>query len=72
MTGPYSDRWPANPGRNDSWNWQSTETCVEAERLLDQGTDDDQVVVAVDRYTIENLILNAVHEIGEWLRFDGQ
>lgn len=26
----------------------------------------------VARYTIENLILNAVHEIGEWLRSDGE
>jgi hypothetical protein len=29
------------------------------------------LVAEVGRYTIENLILNAVHEIGEWLRFDG-
>lgn len=72
MTGPDSDRWPANPEENDSWNWLSTETCAEAERLFDQGADDDQLVVAVGRYTVENLILNAVHEIGEWLRFDGQ
>ena len=72
MTGPDSDRWPANPEGNDSWNWLSTETCSEAERLFDRGADDDQLVVAVGRYTVENLILNAVHEIGEWLRFDGQ
>lgn len=72
MTGPDSDRWPANPERDDSWNWLSTETCFEAERLFDQGADDDQLVVAVGRYTVENLILNAVHEIGEWLRFDGR
>lgn len=72
MTGPDSDRWPANPGQSDSWNWQSTETCVEAETLFDQGANDDQLVVAVGRYTVENLILNAIHEIGEWLRFDGR
>ncbi len=72
MTGPDSDRWPANPEGNDSWNWLSTETCSEAESLFDQGADDDQLVVAVGRYTVENLILNAVHEIGEWLRFDGK
>jgi hypothetical protein len=72
MTGPDSDRWPANPEEHDSWNWLSTETCFEAERLLVQGADDDQLVVAVGRYTVENLILNAVHEIGEWLRFDGR
>ena len=72
MTGPDSDRWPANPEGNASWNWLSTEACFEAERLLVQGADDDQLVVAVGRYTVENLILNAVHEIGEWLRFDGR
>ena len=72
MTGPDSDRWPANPEGNDSWNWLSTETCSEAERLFDLGADDGQLVVAVGRYTVENLILNAVHEIGEWLRFDGR
>lgn len=72
MTGPDSDSWPASPGQAESWNWQSTDTCVEAERLVAQGADDDQVVIAVGRYTIENLILNAVHEIGEWLRFDGR
>ena len=75
MTGPDSDRWPANTEGNDdadSWNWQSAETCVEAETLFRQGADDEQLVVAVARYTVENLILNAVHEIGEWLRFDGR
>lgn len=36
------------------------------------GKDDDRLVAVVGRYTIENLILNAVHEIGEWLRFDGR
>ena len=72
MTGPDSDRWPAKPESNDSWNWHSSQTCTEAESLLQQGADDDQLVVAVGRYTVENLVLNAVHEIGEWLRFDGR
>ncbi len=72
MSGPDSDRWPANAEGTESWNWQSPETCVEAEDLLDQAADDDQLVIAVARYTVENLILNAVHEIGEWLRFDGR
>lgn len=72
MTGPNSDGWPANPEGNDSWNWLSTETCLEAERLFDHGADDDQLAVAVGRYTVENLILNAIHEVGEWLRFDGR
>lgn len=72
MSGPDSDGWPANIAGDDSWNWLSAETCVEAERLLAQGASDDQLVDAVGRYGVENLILNAVHEIGEWLRFDGQ
>lgn len=72
MTGPDSDRWPAEPDGNDSWNWQSSQTCIEAESLFQQGADDDELLVAVGRYTVENLVLNAVHEIGEWLRFDGR
>ena len=72
MTGPDSDRWPAIPERSESWNWQSIGICFEAETLFDQGANDDQLVVAVGRYTVENLILNAIHEIGEWLRFDGR
>ena len=72
MCRPDSDRWPANTQRNESWNWQSPETCAEAENLFDQAADDDQLLIAVGRYTVLNLILNAVHEIGEWFRFDGR
>jgi hypothetical protein len=72
MTGPDSDLWPAGAGPAKSWDWQSSHTCAEAEELLDRGADDDELVIAVGRYAIENLILNAVHEIGEWLRFDGE
>lgn len=72
MSGPDSDQWPASSEQTQQWNWQSSETCTEAERLLRQGADDAVVVMAVGRYTLENLILNAVHEIGEWLRFDGR
>lgn len=50
---------------------ESAPTCVGAERLFDDGADDDQLVMAVGRYTIENLILDAVHQIGDWFRFDG-
>jgi hypothetical protein len=72
MTGPDSDRWPATPDDSSSWNWLSSHVCAEADRLIDNGADDNQLLLVVGRYTVENLILNAVHEIGEWFRFDGK
>ena len=72
MMGPDSDRWPAISEEATSWDWQSDSPCVEAGALADDGADDDCLLAVVSRYTIENLILNAVHEIGEWFRFDGR
>ena len=72
MTGPDADKWPAITDDSLSWDWQSSEPCMEAMDLEAAGAEDDCLVAAVGRYTIENLILNAVHEIGEWLRFDGR
>lgn len=71
MTGPDSDLWPAISDENH-WDWQSSEPCAEVGPLIDEGADDDRLLAAVGRYTMENLILNAVHEIGEWFRFDGR
>ena len=72
MEGPDSDRWPVVGNEAVSWDWQSNTACDEADELAGAGADDDQLLAVVARYTIENLILNAVHEIGEWLRLDGQ
>jgi hypothetical protein len=72
MEGPDSDRWPVVGDEAASWNWQSNECCDEADALAVAGADDDEILAVVARYTIENLILNAVHEIGEWLRLDGE
>lgn len=72
MTGPDSDLWPANADDDRPWNWQSSTPCGEVADLASEGANDDRLLAAVARYTIENLILNAVHEIGEWLRFDGR
>lgn len=71
MTGPDSDRWPTVSDEITSWDWQSGTECDVA-RLAAAGADDDELLAVVARYTVENLILNAVHEIGEWFRFDGQ
>jgi hypothetical protein len=71
MTGPDSDLWPTVSDEITSWDWQSATEC-EVARLADAGLDDDGLLAVVARYTIENLILNAVHEIGEWFRFDGE
>ena len=71
MVGPDSDLWPAIADAPRSWDWQSSAPCLEVASLADDGADDDCLLAVVGRYTIENLILNAVHEIGEWLRFDG-
>ena len=72
MTGADSDLWPANSEYAASWDWQSSEPCAEVAHLAENGADDDRLLAVVGRYTIENLILNAIHEIGEWFRFDGR
>lgn len=72
MMGPDSDRWPATSTDATAWDWQSSAPCGEVAALTDEGADDDCLLAVVSRYTIENLILNAVHEIGEWFRFDGR
>lgn len=72
MTGPDSDLWPTIDSRPVAWDWQSNAPCHELARLDAAGATDHELLDVVGRYTIENLILNAVHEIGEWLRFDGR
>lgn len=72
MTGPDADRWPSTDGPDREWNWQSSHPCVEAMTLAASGAGDDRVLAAIGRYTVENLVLNATHEIGEWLRLDGR
>jgi hypothetical protein len=72
MAGPDSDRWSTPTGEVTAWDWQSNVACAEVGRLLDEHAGDDALLAASARYTIENLILNAVHEIGEWLRLDGE
>ncbi len=72
MTGPDSDRWPLTDGPDREWNWQSSAACIEAMEMAASGADDDRLLSVVSRYAVENLILNAVHEIGEWLRIDGR
>ena len=72
MTGPDSDLWPTVSEQTTAWDWQSSAPCVEVADLANEGADDDRLLAVVGRYTIENLILNAVHEIGEWFRFDGR
>lgn len=72
MTGPDSDLWPAVSDQVKAWDWQSNAPCKQLAGLAEEGADDDSLLAVVCRYTIENLILNAVHEIGEWFRFDGQ
>ncbi len=80
MTGPDSDAWSTagfdgggEPSASwPSWDWQSNEPCLDAMSLADAGADDDELVEVAARYTLENLILNATHEIGEWLRYDAR
>lgn len=72
MSGPDSALWFANSSATQEWNWQSDTPCSEAATLADEGADDDQLLAVVSRYAVENLILNSVHEIGEWFRFDGE
>lgn len=72
MSGPDSDLWPSTDGPDQEWNWQSSDACAEATELGEAGATDEQVLAVVSRYALENLVLNAVHEIGEWFRFDGR
>jgi hypothetical protein len=73
MTGPDSDAWAtASAGGEDdqSWDWQAEEACDGASLLVSAGAADDDLLDLVSRYTLQNLVLNATHEVGEWLRFD--
>jgi hypothetical protein len=75
MTGPDSDAWStaSADGRDDpSWDWQAGEACHGAGALVAAGAGDDELLDLVSRYTLENLVLNATHEVGEWLRFDAR
>lgn len=72
MTGPDSDLWPTISEQLQAWDWQSNAPCVELACLVDEGADDDCLLAVAARYALVNLVLNAVHEIGEWFRFDGQ
>ena len=75
MTGPDSDSWwaaAAGDVRDQSWNWHSNTSCCEAMRLASTGAGDDVPLSAISRYTLENLVLNAAHEIGGWFPFDGR
>jgi hypothetical protein len=75
MEGPDSDAWStADAGEipDRSWDWQSSLACDEAMALAAAGGDDQSLLESASRYTLENLVLNAVHEIGEWLRFDAR
>jgi hypothetical protein len=75
MSGPDSEQWLAaeSPGiEQRSWDWQSLAVCPDLAELTLSGADDERLLAVVSRYAIENLILNATHEIGEWLRFDAQ
>lgn len=72
MTGPDSDQWPAVSSQQHSWNWQSSEACTTVTEMINGGAGDVALLEVAGRYTLENLVLNAVHEIGEWLRFDGE
>jgi hypothetical protein len=55
-------------GAEAAWDWQSDTTLPP----LPPGADDDTLLAAAGRYTLHNLVLNAAHEVGEWLRLDGR
>jgi hypothetical protein len=55
-----------------SWDWQSCDACEEVMLLAEEGAGDDTLLAVASRYTFENLVLNATHEIGEWFRFDAR
>lgn len=74
MSGPDSDAWSSPPDASavlPSWDWLSGTTCDLASAMEAGGAGDDALLAVAARYTLENLVLNATHEIGEWLRFDG-
>lgn len=74
MSGPDSDAWSSPPDASaalPSWDWLSGTTCDLASAMEADGAGDDALLEVAARYTVENLVLNATHEIGEWLRFDG-
>ncbi len=74
MSGPDSDAWSSPPDASavlPSWDWLSGTTCELASTMEAGGAGDDALLAVAARYTLENLVLNATHEIGEWLRFDG-
>jgi hypothetical protein len=73
MTGPDSDTWATatvDGGADRSWDWQAEQACEQAAVAVAAGADDDALLDVASRYTLENLVLNATHEVGEWLRFD--
>jgi hypothetical protein len=75
MTGPDSASWAvaaATALPQQSWDWQSGTVGEEAMRLVEGDADDVALLAAASRYTFENLVLNATHETGEWLRLDGR
>jgi hypothetical protein len=75
MSGPDSTSWStaaAGGLAERSWNWHSSVPCPHVAQLIAGGADDDTLLDVVSRYTLENLILNSLHEIGEWLRFDAR
>lgn len=76
MSGSDSDLWSTAGIAGTqvrSWDWQSLTSCPGLTGPTNNnGDDDDRLLGLVSRYTVENLILNAAHEIGEWLRFDAR
>ena len=75
MCGPDSKSWSiddAGGAADRSWDWQSSAPCPHVAEMIDAGVEDDVLLAIVSRYTLRNLILNSLHEIGEWLRFDAR
>lgn len=44
MIGPDSDLWRSFSDQLTAWDWQSNAPCVEAERLANEGADDDRLL----------------------------
>ncbi len=75
MSGPDSESWSTAGGQtvtDRSWDWQSSAPCPDIAAMVEAGVEDDRLLTVAARYTLENLVLNSVHEIGEWLRFDSR